>query len=137
MADSIRRVLFGWLNFRLLRDKLLYSVLLIFQIFCLRYWYFYTVSFIGRSKEYRSTAGWILLIAKDHIVTMKCRTAIQSLFLYLNCLGVMLNSLSCSFTSISFLAKSFCINCLMLYTRLNTAHPTVPWPFNLTYKDIG
>jgi hypothetical protein len=38
----------------------------------------------------------------DPIVTVKCKTAINALFLYLNLyLNVMLNSLSCSFTSVS------------------------------------
>jgi hypothetical protein len=39
--------------------------------------------------------------------TVKCRTAIKFLFLYFKlCLSVMLDSLSCSFTSISFLTIS-------------------------------
>jgi len=49
-----------------------------------------------------------LLIFDEPTVTMKCRTAIKVLFLYLNlCPSVMLNSLSCLFTSISFLINSF------------------------------
>jgi len=41
-------------------------------------------------------------------VTVKCRTAIIMLFLYLNvCLSVDSGSLSCSFTSISFLTKRY------------------------------
>jgi len=39
-------------------------------------------------------------------VTVKCKTAIKALFLYTNlCLSVKLDSLSCSFTSISFLTN--------------------------------
>jgi hypothetical protein len=46
----------------------------------------------------------VVLIVEDPTVTVKCRGAIKALFLYLNvCLSVMLNNLSCSFTSISFL----------------------------------
>ena len=47
-----------------------------------------------------------MLIIEDTTVTEKCRTAIKVLFLFFNfnlCLHVMLESLSCSFTSISFL----------------------------------
>ena len=45
-----------------------------------------------------------MLIVEDPTVTVKCRTAIKVLFLYFNlCLSVMLNSLSCPFTSISVL----------------------------------
>jgi hypothetical protein len=40
-------------------------------------------------------------------VTVECGTAIKILFLYFNlCLSVMLDSMSCSFTSISFLIKT-------------------------------
>ena len=40
----------------------------------------------------------------DLTVTVKCRIAIKALFLYFNlCLSVMLESLSCTLTSISFL----------------------------------
>jgi hypothetical protein len=43
-----------------------------------------------------------VLIVEDHIVTVKCRTAIKAAFLYLIlCLSVMLDIFSCSFTSIS------------------------------------
>ena len=53
----------------------------------------------------RSTAGygsfnthsrvWVLLMVEDPTVTVKCRTVINALFLYLNlCLSVMLNSIS-------------------------------------------
>jgi hypothetical protein len=46
----------------------------------------------------------LMLIIEDLTVTVKCRTAITPLFLYFNlCLNVILDSLSCSFTSISFL----------------------------------
>ena len=48
------------------------------------------------------------------------RTTIQTLFLYLRiCLSVMLNNLSCSFTSISFL-----INLLYIMNQLNFVMPT-------------
>jgi hypothetical protein len=47
-----------------------------------------------------------MLIIKDPIVTVKCRTAIKMLFLYFNlCLSIMFDSLSSSFTSISFLTN--------------------------------
>ena len=54
-------------------------------------------------------------------MTVKCRTAIRALFLYLNlCLRVKLNSLSCSFTFISFLTnfklRSYIFNCYYLKT---------------------
>ena len=50
---------------------------------------------------------WVSLIVEDPTVTVTCRTATKVPFLYLNlCLRVMFNSLSCPFTSISFL-----INC--------------------------
>jgi hypothetical protein len=43
----------------------------------------------------------VILNVADSTVTVKCRTAIKSLFLYFNiCLSVMLDSLSCSFTLI-------------------------------------
>jgi hypothetical protein len=46
----------------------------------------------------------VLPIVEDPTVTVKCRTAIKALFLYLNLgLSVMLDILSCSFTSIYFL----------------------------------
>ena len=72
------------------------------------------VAFISGSKEYLSTAGQgpchthfrvcVLFIVEDRTVTVKCRTVIKALFLYLNLyLSVMLNSLSCLLTSISFL----------------------------------
>jgi len=39
-------------------------------------------------------------------VTVKCRTTIKELFLYFNlCLSVKLDSLSCSFTTITFLTN--------------------------------
>ena len=45
-------------------------------------------------------------VVEDPIVTVKCRTAIKVLFLYIKmCLRVMLNSCSFSFTSISFLTN--------------------------------
>ena len=48
----------------------------------------------------------------DLTVTVKCRIVMKSLFLYLNlCLSVVLNSLSCSFTSIYF----FSINKQLLH----------------------
>jgi hypothetical protein len=47
---------------------------------------------------------WVILIVEHTTVTLKCRTAIKALFLYFNlCPSVMLDSLSCSFTYISFL----------------------------------
>jgi succinate dehydrogenase hydrophobic anchor subunit len=49
----------------------------------------------------------VMFIIEDTTVTVKCRTAIKVMFLYFNlCLSVTLNSLSCSFTSISFLTTS-------------------------------
>jgi hypothetical protein len=52
---------------------------------------------------------------RRHTVTVKCRTAIIMLFLYLNiCLSVDSGSFSCSFTSISFLTKRY-----TLYIDLN------------------
>ena len=70
------------------------------------------VACIGRCKEYFSIEGQelfhahlrvlVLLIVKNPTMTSTCKIAIKALFLYLNvCLHVMLNSLSCSFTSIS------------------------------------
>ena len=51
---------------------------------------------------------WIILFLEDSTMTMKCRRAIKALFLYFNlCLSIMLDSLSCSFTSMSFLTKYF------------------------------
>jgi hypothetical protein len=53
---------------------------------------------------------WVLLIVEDPTVTVNC-TAIKVLFLYFNlCLSVILDSLSCSFTSISFLTNCSFIN---------------------------
>jgi hypothetical protein len=47
---------------------------------------------------------WVIFIAEVYTVTVKCRTAIKTCSLYFNvCLSVMLDSQSCSFTSISFL----------------------------------
>jgi len=46
------------------------------------------------------------LIVGDPIVTVKCRTAIKTLFLCFNlCQGVMLDSLPYSFTSIVYIVK--------------------------------
>jgi len=52
------------------------------------------VAFIDKSIEYRSTAGqgpfhthfkvWVLLIVEDPTMTVKCRSAIKALSLYLN-----------------------------------------------------
>ena len=56
---------------------------------------------------------WRILTIKieDPIVTVKCRTAIKVLFLYRNlCLSVNFDSISCSFTSISFLTYLLQIN---------------------------
>ena len=51
---------------------------------------------------------WVILIGEDPTVTVKCRTAIKVMCLYLIlCLSVMLDHLSCSFTSISFLTNKF------------------------------
>ena len=51
----------------------------------------FTFSSSSRKRKYFS-----------HAVTVKCRTTIKALFVYLNvCLGVKLDSLSCWFTSIS------------------------------------
>jgi len=48
-----------------------------------------------------------MLIIEDLTVTVKCRTAIKGLLLYFNlCLSLVLDSLSCSFTSISFLTTN-------------------------------
>ena len=69
--------------------------------------------FNDRSIEYRSTADWrpfhthfkvrVMLIIEDPAVTMQCRTSI-TLFLYSKyCRSITLDSLLCSFTSISFL----------------------------------
>jgi hypothetical protein len=56
----------------------------------------------------------VILIVIDPTVTVKCRTAIKALFLYFNlCLSVMLDSLSCSFTSIFF----------RTYTRTHIKNP--------------
>ena len=50
---------------------------------------------------------WVLLIVEEPTVTMKCRTAIKVMFLYLIlCPSVMLDSLSCSFTSTAILTNS-------------------------------
>jgi hypothetical protein len=47
---------------------------------------------------------WVILIVEDPSVTVKCGTPIKVLFCYFNvCTSEMLNSLSSSFTSISFL----------------------------------
>jgi len=47
-----------------------------------------------------------MLIVVDPIATVKCRTAIKAIFLYFNlCMSVLLNNLSCPFTSLSFLAN--------------------------------
>ena len=53
-----------------------------------------------------------------YTVTVKCRTAIKTLFLYFNLyLSVMLDRLSCTFTSISF-----------LYAVLGTCDITLSYP---------
>ena len=50
-----------------------------------------------------------MFIVVDSIVTVKCRTAIQALFLFLKvCQSVMLDILSCAFAYISCLTN--CIN---------------------------
>jgi hypothetical protein len=52
-----------------------------------------------------------MLIVKDPSVTVICRTAIKALFVYFNlCLCVMLDNLSCSFKSISFLTNFTVVN---------------------------
>ena len=58
---------------------------------------------------------YALSLSEDHIVTMKCRTAIQVLFLYVNlCLSVKFESLVCQFPSISFsLLYIFFTNCIL------------------------
>jgi hypothetical protein len=49
----------------------------------------------------------VMLIIEYLTVTVGCGAAIQVLVIYFNlCLGVILNSLSCSFTFTSFLTKS-------------------------------
>ena len=49
---------------------------------------------------------WVMLNVEYHTMTMKCTTAIHSLFHYFNlCLSVILDRLSWSFTSISFLTN--------------------------------
>ena len=50
---------------------------------------------------------WVIFIAEVYTVTVKCRTVIKACFLYFNVyLSVMLDSQSCSFTSISFLINT-------------------------------
>ena len=52
-------------------------------------------------------------IVEDPIMTVKCRRTIKALFIYINLyLSVMWDSLSCSFTPISFLTK--CVSWLIL-----------------------
>jgi hypothetical protein len=50
---------------------------------------------------------WVIVITEDLTVTVKCRTSIKALFIYINlCLGVTLeDSLSYSYTSLAFLKK--------------------------------
>jgi hypothetical protein len=51
---------------------------------------------------------WVMLINEKLFVTVKCRTTITVLFLDFNlCLSVLLNSLSHSFTFISFLTNIY------------------------------
>jgi len=62
---------------------------------------------------------WVLLIIEHLTAIVKFRTAIKALFLYINlCQSVKLDSLSCSFTSISLLTK--CITGLRNIFILNT-----------------
>ena len=50
----------------------------------------------------------VILIVEDPTVTVKCRTTIKVLFIYFNwCLSVMLDSVSCSFTSILYLTNTW------------------------------
>ena len=56
-----------------------------------------------------------MFIIEDITVTVKCRTSIKNVFLYLDlCISVMSNSLSCSFTSISLL------NTCNIYLRIRS-----------------
>jgi len=58
-----------------------------------------------------TTTKYVMCETYRYIVTVKCRTAIKALFLYMNvCLIVMLDSLSFSITSIYFLANSVAVN---------------------------
>jgi hypothetical protein len=57
-----------------------------------------------------------MFIIEGATVTVNCRTSIKDMFLYLDlCISVMSNSLSCSFTSISFL------NSCNIYLRIPSA----------------
>jgi len=54
----------------------------------------------------------VTLIVEDPTVTVKCRTARKALCLYFNvCLSVMLDSLSCSFTPMSFIDHTVTVKC--------------------------
>ena len=61
---------------------------------------------------------WVMFIVEDPPVTMKCRTAIKAVSLCTN-LSVILDSLSCSFTSISFLSKP-CVDSVNEHNKLST-----------------
>ena len=71
----------------------------------------YLVNYIAYFPAQLQARSCFILILKyelfsllQTILWLKCRTAIKVLFLYFNlCLSVMLDSLSCSFTSMSFL----------------------------------
>jgi hypothetical protein len=63
-----------------------------------------------------SLFGYELFSLVITLLLLKCRTAIQALFHYLNlCLSVMLDSLSCSFTSMSFLTVLLFIGSLNFF----------------------
>ena len=48
---------------------------------------------------------WVILIAEDPTLAVKCRTPIKAIFIYFNLFWIiMLDSFSCPFTSISFLS---------------------------------
>ena len=61
---------------------------------------------------------WVMFIVENPPVTMKCRTAIKAVSLCTN-LSVILDSLSCSFTSISFLSKP-CVDSVNEHNKLST-----------------
>jgi len=62
------------------------------------------------------------------IVAVRCRTAIKALFLYFNlCLSVMFDSLSCSFTSISFLTNLLKHVCMCTWLLFNFCRHVIPW----------
>jgi hypothetical protein len=90
-------------------------------------------NFLAISEDPSVTVVWqvsnLLAISEDPIVTVKCRTDIKTLFLYVKlCLYVMLDSLSCSFTSIFFRTNSIILFGFLVLTettvRRQTCHAT-------------